>query len=756
MSNFALRGSTALLALSLALAAPLPLLAQDSPSAVATTAPWQVVERLGLRLPVPGAAVVTDTSDTLLTASTLGDGQTGIRIEVQALGARDFAQFPAAPGTPEFAALLSQLGAVTVAPTGITLQLGDLSLDGYGGSGTRTLDDGSEIDTRMLFLVSPGVEGDNTGYFVAISSSGLGADEAARVEAEFVAGLGLAAPAPAEAAPTASDTPVADAPTDTAAAADEPIASDTPAAVADTPPATEPAPAPLADADLVALAAGLPEPSALLPEGWTQYARMGMMMAVPEGATINTDSDDENDLAFSAGGDLGGVIYELGGRVLSADAMTRQNLAPDTEGFRAILERWSGVPVAMTDRHLSLGDTALRVYFGAGPVADGGDTMTVTVVYLAADTVAPDGSLMLLGGSATGDPAVAAAGLLGDFVESLGVAAPAPAPTPETGTETLIDGLATLTLPEGLSIASIDRNPAVTDGILAEGENSVSRLVAGRLTHPIEAQLDRLLDRIDSLGAGLIGDMPVWIVAGTATRTMDNAVVTGADAPPARVIVPQACVAGNAPYVVAFSVLPGDEARFDALIGGLTLSAPEGATECPDLFLGVRQALAADVTPEPQQPTMPDTGGKDPSEVTPATPAPNPAPIPAPVLDPEAAAWAQAQASGAVDAVLDYVARYPRGLHSGEARTWLRERAIVPADEQRPAQAAPMPPDADTLAWEAAMHDSTAAAMWTYLKARPQGAHRPEAMGIIDSLRGTRAAPERMPMPATPPAAPGK
>ncbi len=198
MNSLRLRGSTALLALSLAFALPLPLLAQDTAATEQPALVWTGIERFGLRFEVPEGAPVTDDFDSpaqrSFAVSTTGEGEVGIRLGVRLLMPAELAEMPP-PGTPEFTAALSGFARMELIQTGETLQLGSYLLHAYVGTGPRA--DG--LDVRGVFYISHETDAQGNGLLVGSLVVGQGDEAAAAIEAQFIGSLAVAEAAPVEA-----------------------------------------------------------------------------------------------------------------------------------------------------------------------------------------------------------------------------------------------------------------------------------------------------------------------------------------------------------------------------------------------------------------------------------------------------------------------------------------------------------------------------------------------------------------------------
>ncbi|WP_068301714.1 hypothetical protein [Pararhodobacter sp. CCB-MM2] len=135
--------------------------------------------------------------------------------------------------------------------------------------------------------------------------------------------------------------------------------------------------------------------------------------------------------------------------------------------------------------------------------------------------------------------------------------------------------------------------------------------------------------------------------------------------------------------------------------------------------------------PMPPPSQLPPQGSLDdkPEPQASAPVAPTPPAADSSVAMSEARAWEAARQSNTAEAMLAYLAQYPRGLHSGDARGWLHARDIYAPDEVRPDPVSPPPVVApvgpqrpsDFEAWDMARADGRAEGIWTYLKMYPEG-----------------------------------
>lgn len=778
MTVFSLRGSTALIALSVSLSLALPgmLVAQDSqPGAVAPEAAWQPITRLGLAFEVPPGATVTDESDTegarYFAVSTMGADGIGARLGMRFLTADEMAEVPA-PGTPEFAAYLGDLGSVPVSATGTVMDLGGRQMLVYAGTGSVAGPGGVQHEGRMLYLVSQSAEADGSTLLIAVFSAGVGGGVAGELEARFVTSL-----RPAEARPEVE--------TD---AAPEDGASDTPdaappASAAEVATAGDPAPADAAAAQVAdAGAAGTaPEPAAPVAADApaTPPAEPAAEVAAapepePEPVAVPAANDVEI-LAGLAGIDLpeGMVVADAQRGDLSTDLYLAEAASPDTRRLLISAGMLTRGLYGQVDRMLHRIDALVETEVGGQPVwvvhgvatrnLDGRSAGVDEAV--PAQLVAPrfcvDGVPPYLVGilGAPGDAA-----RIDTLLASLQLALPETAVPcgdgPAVEIRAAMDAQAPVAaaepiapvIPEGweahsrfgLSFAApagmvVRRERAEPDRLeywlqLPDSEGSVTREISLRVFNPeARARLPHALPDEDGFAAMLtdFADLPIVatdervvlggqslrVFRGAGTRTVAGAEFASrvlyliAEAPDAQGLTPWIALQGidHSPEAEA-----GFEAAFIASLGGqAALPAPEPAEPQPE----------ASPPPAIVMPPPPVTA------VTPEPPA-------RPAATPEALAWQAAAASGTPEAVLAYLGQYPRGLHSGEARAWLYARDIVPPDERRagPVEPPAAPARVEADDWQRTLAENRVEAYWTYLKHWPDGTHGAEARLMLGRL----------------------
>lgn len=594
-----LRGSTALIALSLALALPAPVSAQDTAAATQPAPPtWGEVQRFGLRLGVIDGAEVTQDSDSdelrQFSASTTGAGDIGVRTGLRLLMGAEVQELPLAD--PEaLAAFLSEITGIPVAPTGGVMDLGGRLMDIYGGTGTREAE-GGPIDTRILFLVARDLDDEGHGLMISVYSGGQGAEAAALIEADFVTRLGLADPSPA--AEPVADEPVADEP---AVAADaEPQAADT--APAEPPTAESPtAESPSAEAP----------PAQDLADVGPELLDGAVRVALPDG-------------------------LELGSLVHSSGVSDLQLVGPGIDSVR-IMAGLLPLPLAMqVDRMLHRIDGIDSAEIGGQPVwlVDGPTRIAADDTPTEAQT-APPARLVVpqFCSGALPSYVVAMTAPTGDVLDTLTaslsltrpddaedcpgaadalritpppepVAAPDPVAATEPAGESvqLLGGLVTLTLAEGTSINAGARGRELSDVTLTAADGHLVRIVGGELPQSLSAQVARLLHRVDAIDEVTLGAETLWVIHGNATRTPANAETPADSAVPARVLVPQFCTEDEASYVLALGADEGNAAALDPVIQSLTISRPSGAVDCSGGIETITVTAPAAPASTPDQP----------------------------------------------------------------------------------------------------------------------------------------------------------
>lgn len=635
MPVFSLRGSTALIALSLALALPGAAPAQDTPApVVAEAAAWQPVTRFGLTFEVPPGAQVTDDTDSPgprdYAVSTIGAEGTGLRLGLRFLSPEDRARGPALD-SPEIEGFLSGMADMPVAATGAVLELGGRRMRAFGGNGPVTGAGGTPREARMLFLVAEEPDADGDTLLIAVFSVGLGGAAAAEMEAHFVASL---RPADEAAPPATTDddgastAPAGDAPTGDdplALAAQEPETPDAPpSAIAAAPEAAAtgaPAAAPesavpdadsdhaVAQAAALAAFAPLPSPTGETPPGWTRAEAFGFSLAVPPDASVR-DRLSGSPPRFEAtlrrhnpDTMLEIVLSRLGPREVA-----QMGFEPGSDAFRAALDAEGEVPVAAPEAPVMLGEQPMQAYVALGtrhrPPMDGAHEFGVFLVTTAADA---EGNWTILGVQAKGYPPEEAQRVVAQVYASMthGTAPPAATPepaAPEPGID-LLNGIVGLDLPAGLVVAGENHGARSSDLYLAEAASPAERalrVTAGTLRRGIAEQVGRMLHRIDAVVEAEIDGQPVWVVHGIATRSLADRRAGPDEAVPAQIVAPRFCVDGEPPVMVGILGAPGEEARIDALLPALRFAAPPGARPCDDApAAALRAAMAAQQPPAP-------------------------------------------------------------------------------------------------------------------------------------------------------------
>ncbi|WP_370205618.1 hypothetical protein [Pararhodobacter marinus] len=559
-------------------------------------------------------------------------------------------------------------------------------------------------------------------------------------------------------------------------------------------------------------------PEGLTPDGWTRIDRFGLSLAMPPYAEIRNDRPEgpERGINLYHRDRSARTQFEAGIAIVPAAGLPG---LPGDESFRAMLEGFADVPVTETGTVVMLGGVPFRLYTAEGMREYRSDLeRQLQGFYLAGAPDPETGDVTLIGGSMRGYAPEVAVETLTALMRSLSAGAeaassaatdtaperaepptgsqeaateeagaeegtPAEAPAEATAPTTLLTGAVSLALPEGLAVTGTRRGDTSVDMQLGQADSPELprvRIAAGMLDRPLQQQIARMLHSLQAVVETEIGGVPVWVIYGPSTRAMDNRRTDPDEDIPARLVIPAACTGDEPPYLVAMMTAPGDEALLDALQPTLALSVPAGATPCaPELLADIRAAISAPAAAQepgiamPPPPTEP--GGEDATGDAATDPATDPSiavgePHPggsASLAMAEARAWEEALRIGTPEAVLAFLAQYPRGLHSGEARGWLHARDIYAPDEYRPDPSRlPETPDgirapSEAEAWTIALADGRAEGVWTSLKAHPAGAHAAAAQLMLSRmLRGQDDGevvrdPGRPPAPEAPRPDPG-
>lgn len=866
---------------------------------------WQRHSAFGLSVAAPAEAEVTDRSnrrnpEVSFRLRPQGSG-TELRIALAAMSAEELSALGIAPGTPGFLEMIARGAGIPTAESPRRILVGDRGMMIYVGMGLRDRPphQGDYEHTVSLITEEPDAEGI---YAVAgATARGYAPDEAEALVNQAIASI---APEIVEAAPATTETPP-----EAEAAATE--ATSDPGRL-----------------DFDAIAAALPDPSGALPAGWEQIDALGVRMAIPPGLTVEI-APEGHGVTIGGRDEAARTEIEMGGIIGGLD---RVEALPGSPEFPAVLERWAEVEVRDTGRSLYIGPREMRLYVAAGEQEEtpqlGGRLIGYYLVSMQPDAA---GDPLILGGVFRGYAEAEAVTQIGQIIAGYGDAAaprseaPADDPADAPATETaILPGLAGLRLPPGVTVMQEDRNDRSADLFLGDtGAQPHTRINAGRLMgRPLEQQLDRMLHEVDAVIEAEIGGVPVWVIHGTATHSLEDRPVDAAARIPAQIVVPRLCEDGAPVYLLGILAAPGDEARLDAMLPQLALQRPDGAEECAASVIEAVHALfarsvapasgssdAAPVTPSSALPedwvqhsrfglsfaapagmemrrersvadrleywlqardtsgeiteeisirvftpralqdmplqspdqqgfaamlsdfgelTVADTGermalgdlslrafrgegqedgravrllyliaeapaanGLTPwlvlrsaglapeaaagferdflaslsgspeippqTEVTAPERTPPAAETPqnqpgqgqspaASTARPEAQAFEAARRDGSTEALLAYLAAYPRGLHSGDARAMLRARGIVPPDERRPTTPRT---DPEAVDWQRALDEARMEGFWTYLKMWPQGLHADEARARLEELRPPAPlpyAPEPRPM----------
>ena len=729
---------------------------------------WSHYDRYGVRVALP---------DTAMIMADRGPGERREFVARQPLpeaegGSLEFAvlilsrdDVDAAPGDEGFLAMISSDRPERARESARRVMVGERLMRLYvvGGDPMPNTGDPASVEIYLTDL-EPDAGGDFLvlGYRARLAPM----DDVLATYGQYLQALAPEAPeSEAEGTPEASEAMTAEAPTADAQSTEAP--------------ATDTASAESADATPY----GTPE--GLTPEGWNRYDRFGLSIAMPPYAEIRNDETEgpQRGINLYQYDSNARTQFEGGIAILPGAQVTAR---PGEEAFRAMLEGFAGVPVTDTGTTAMLGGRSFRLYTAEG-MRDYRSNIERNLMgfYLVGEPDADSGDLTLIGGSLRGYETDIAQATMTGIIRSLsvageptGTAPPIPATSPEaptpqadpaedTAQTTILTGVASMVLPDALTIAETREGDASTHMALAETaapDTPVVTITAGILDRPLRRQVERMVHSVQAVVETEINGVPVWVLYGPSTRAMDARRTDPGEDMPARLMVPAVCAGAEPPYLVGMMSAPEDEALLDLLQPALHLIVPPGTTPCPPATIeAIRGAAIAGPA------TDPVTGPVTDPVTGPGVAVGEPHPQSSPSLAmAEAQAWEQAQRRGTPDAVLAFLAQYPRGLHSGEARGWLHARDIYAPDEYRPDPAAlPEPPEgirppSDAEAWRIALADGRAQGLWTYLKAHPNGDHAAEAQLMLTEMLAPRGAtggvvrdPARPPAPEAPRPDPG-
>ena len=533
---------------------------------------WQRHSAFGLSVAAPAEAEMTDRRERrhpeLSLALRPSGAATALEIGLASMNAEELSTLGIAPGTPGFLEMIAGRAGIPTAESPRRILVGDRGMIIYIGMGTRERPPQQGGHERSVYLITDEPDAEGNYAFVGATARGYSPDEAETLVNQVIASI-----APDLAEPEAE------------------------AATTDSPPAADPA-AEDATLGFDAIAAALSDPSGTMPEGWDAVEAMGVRMAVPPGLEVEVDPEGR-------GLDIGGrdeaarTEIEMGGVVAAPDRLAPFDGPPGSPGFAEGLAQWARVEVRDSGRELPLGERSMRLYIASGAQEEtpqlGG---RVTGFYLVSMQPDAAGDTLILGGAFRGYAEADAVALIGQIVASLGEAAPSDTATeaPAIAEETpILPGLAGIRLPEGTALAGENRNARSADLFVGAADSPTpphTRINAGRLMgREVERQLTRMLHRVDALTESEIGGVPVWVIHGTATHSLEDRPADAAAEIPAQIIVPRFCEAGNPVYLLGVLTARGDEARIDATLPGLVLHRPDGAEDCPDAIMDPVRAM---------------------------------------------------------------------------------------------------------------------------------------------------------------------
>lgn len=271
----------------------------------------------------------------------------------------------------------------------------------------------------------------------------------------------------------------------------------------------------------------------------------------------------------------------------------------------------------------------------------------------------------------------------------------------------LADGLVTLAVSADTEIGDITGDARQTWAMLAHPDAPELRHTAFLVAQPegdaaaLAEALMAQFNAIDSVAEGMQGETPVWIIDGAARRRPDLGRIGAGEIPRARLLVTPSCLPEGGPLMLGLvtTATRGVPSIMQAILSPVQIALPEGAAPCPDTVAAAVMGLPLGAINHPEEPE--------------------------PEPEPELTENVTANAASA-------------------AGTQPQPPTTVPTG--KPGNAAPAPDPQDTQAWQAALTRGDAPAMWTYLKAFPDGAFAEPARQALQVLTA------RQPTPAQPPA----
>lgn len=574
----------------LAAAEAMPLPARVTPDG------WQRHSAFGLSVAAPADAVLTDRRtrrhpEISLMVQPVGSA-TQLQIGIATMDAEEIGQMGATPGTPGFLELIAGRAGIPTAESPRRILVGDRGMLIYIGLGTRDRAPHEGAHERSVYLVTEEPDAEGHYIFVGASARGMAPDEAETLVNQVIASI----------APDLT-------PDLTGAEQAPPVTETVPPTEAQ----TQPQEAPLG---FDAIAAALPDPAGSQPEGWERIEAMGVSMALPPGLTVEADPEGRG-LSIGGRDEAARTEIEMGGVLAGTGRMGQFQGPPGSSDFAQGLAQWAGVEVRDSGRELRIGERAMRLYIASGAQEETPQLgASVTGYYLVSMQPDAAGDTLILGGAFRGYSESDALALIGPVVASYAPAAPADTATdtateaPATTEETpILPDLAGIRLPEDTALAGENRNARSADlfvGAAGSPTPPHTRINAGRLMgREVERQLTRMLHRVDALTEAEIGGVPVWVIHGTATHSLEDRPADAAAEIPAQIIVPRFCEAGNPVYLLGVLTARGDEARIDATLPGLVLHRPDGVEDCPDAIMDPVRAMIGDgtetATTEPPQ-----------------------------------------------------------------------------------------------------------------------------------------------------------
>lgn len=531
-----------------------------------------------------------------------------------------------------------------------------------------------------------------------------------------------------------------------------------------------------------------PESVAEAPLAMQSHTAFGLSFAVPESLVVTRerDTDRRREYTLSDVDEATGIGSEVILRVFTeAQRRDATEASIDTPEFTAFLSRVSEMTVTMTDQTTQVGSLTYHHFTGHGSVDVDGQLLPAQILYLITDRPSASGLNPWIGIASTGLAEDQVQALRAGILDSLTVSDPAF----YDGAQQMafIDGAITLALQPSDIILEQDVDPdgglvIVASDAMPETAHVLYAFESRRADGTeLIGSLRRRFEVINAVTEAQIDGIPAWVIEGRVDRTPGAVQLRDGSTSPGVMVVTRQCLPGAGPIVVG--VLTTDErlgvdSAATTVMAPVRLTMPAGSVPCsvevdalmPSLVTQAQSGPPPAVSMPPQTPPVeddkPDTtiAPQDPSQppveqpLAPTPEAPTPeapmaqAPVApnaedgkpddsAPVPNPDDLAWERALAAGTQADVMAYLQGFPNGVHRAEAEEWLRANQPAPAPQL-------VQPDLDPQeqAWQQALADGSATAMWNYLKAFPMGPHADDARAILEG-RALPPAPAPVPEP---------